>query len=242
MNIQSIKSDWQSYAVALLLLGGTFATYWTTRPFADVVASKTVEIGDLSKAQRMNITLAAKFLDGATIKPGEQFSFNKLIGPRTERRGYLGAPSYVGPDTPSTTGGGICLLSSCTYQLALESGMAIDKRTAHLRTIKTVAPGLDATVWYGQSDLTFTNKTKSPIQFHAFQDGPNLKVQLLGTRSDTHVCTLRTYQQRNDRDHLRVRVVRSGMGRDEVISDDLYGLPRGQVTAQVVPSRVASRD
>ncbi len=38
MNKQSIKSDWQSYAMALVLLGGTFATYWTTRPFADVVA------------------------------------------------------------------------------------------------------------------------------------------------------------------------------------------------------------
>ena len=244
MNKQSIKSDWQSYALALVLLGGSFATYWTTRPFADVVASKTVKIGELGRAQRMNIALAAKFLDGATIKPNEQFSFNKLIGPRTERRGYLGAPSYVGPDTPSTTGGGICLLSSCTYQLALESGMAIDKRTPHLRTIKTVAPGLDATVWYGQSDLTFTNKTHSPIQFHAFEDGPNLKVQLLGTKSDTHVCTLRTYQQRNDRDHMRVRVVRSGMGRDEVISDDLYGIPKGQVTfeAETAPSRVASRN
>ncbi|CAN5664417.1 hypothetical protein BH10CYA1_BH10CYA1_52010 [soil metagenome] len=242
MNIQSIKSDWQSYAVALVLLGGTFATYWTTRPFADVVASKTVEIGALSKAQRMNISLAAKFLDGATIKPGEQFSFNKLIGPRTERRGYLGAPSYVGPDTPSTTGGGICLLSSCTYQLALESGMTVDKRTPHLRTIKTVTPGLDATVWYGQADLTFTNKTNSPIQFHAFQDGSDLKVQMLGTRSDIHVCTLRTYQQRDDRDHLRVRVVRSGLGKDQVISDDLYGLPRSQITAEIILPRVASRD
>jgi vancomycin resistance protein VanW len=227
MTKADIKTDWQSYAIAIALLLVAFAMYWTTRPFADVVANKTMAIGELSKAQRMNITLAATYLDGATIKPGEQFSFNKLIGPRTERRGYLAAPSYVGPDTPSTTGGGICLLSSCAYQLALESGMTVDKRTAHLRTIKTVTPGLDATVWYGQSDLTFVNKTNSPIQFHAFQDGSNLKVQLLGTRSDIHVCTLRTYQQRNDRDHLRVRVVRSGLGRDQIISDDLYGIPRG---------------
>lgn len=226
MNIQSIKSDWQSYAIVLVLLIGAAITYWLTRPFADVVASKTVAIGELSKAQRMNITLAAKYLDGATIKPGETFSFNRLIGPRTERRGYVGAPSYVGPDTPSTTGGGICLLSSCIYQLALESGMAIDKRTPHLRTIRTVAPGLDATVWYGQSDLTFVNKTNSPIQFHAFPDGSDLKVQLLGTRSDIHICTLHTYQQKNDRDHVRVRVVRSGLGHDQVISDDLYGVPR----------------
>ncbi len=227
MNKLDLKSDWKSYALTLTLLVFAFGIYWTTRPFADVVASKTVAIGELNKAQRMNITLAAKFLDGATIKPGEQFSFNKLIGPRTERRGYLGAPSYVGADTPSTTGGGICLLSSCTYQLALESGMAIESRTPHLRTVKTVAPGLDATVWYGQSDLTFTNKTNSPIQFHAFPDGSDLKVQLLGTRADIHKCTLRTYQQRNDRDHLRVRVVRSGLGRDQEISDDLYGVPRG---------------
>lgn len=221
-----VWSDWQSYVVALSLLGAAAGAYWLTRPFADVVACKTVEISGLNKAQRMNVTLAARYLDGATIKPGEQFSFNKLIGPRTERRGYVGAPSYVGNDTLSTTGGGICLLSSCVYQLALESGMSIESRTPHLRTIKTVAPGLDATVWYGQSDLSFTNKTNSPIQFHAFDTGSDLKVQLLGTKSDIQKCTLRTYQERNDREHVRVRVVRSGLGRDQVISDDLYGVPK----------------
>lgn len=226
MNIQAIKSDWQSYAMVFALLAGASTAYGMMRPFADVVASKMVAIGELSTAQRMNITLAAKYLDGATIKPGETFSFNRMIGPRTQRRGYVGAPSYVGPDTPSTTGGGVCLLSSCVYQVALESGLAIEQRTPHLRTIKTVAPGLDATVWYGQSDLTFHNNTNSPIQFHAYPDGSNLKVQLLGTKSDIHQCTLRTYQQKNDRDHVRVRVVRCGMGHDQVISDDLYGIPQ----------------
>ncbi|HEY9679420.1 MAG TPA: VanW family protein [Drouetiella sp.] len=220
------KSEWLSYAIAGTLLAVAAATFWFTRPFADVVASKGVEIGDLSKAQRMNITLAAKYLDGATIKPGEEFSFNKLVGPRTEQRGYLNAPSYVGPDTPLTMGGGICLLSSCVYQLALESGMSVDKRTPHLRTIKTVPPGLDATVWYGQSDLTFKNDTKSPIQLHAFDTGRELKIEMLGTHSDIHTCTLHLFQVRNDREHVRVRVVRSGLGRDQVISDDLYGIPK----------------
>src|ERR1700737_2203850 len=123
-----------SYCLTLALPAVLLAVYWTTRPFADVVASKTVSVSDLSVPQVMNINLAAKYLDGVTVKPGESFAFNRVIGPRTEHRGYLGAPSYVGKDTPTTTGGGICLLSSCVYQIALESGMTIKTRTPHLRT------------------------------------------------------------------------------------------------------------
>ena len=214
----------QSYCLTLALPVVLFGFYWATRPYSDVVAAKTVSMNELSVPQRMNINLAARYLDGVTVKPGENFAFNRVIGPRTEHRGYVGAPSYVGKDTPTTTGGGICLLSSCVYQIALESGMTIKSRTPHLRTIHTVAPGLDATVWYGRADLIFENNTSSPIQFHAFQDGSELKVELLGTKADIPKCTLRTYQKHVNKDHVCVRVVRSGIGPDQTVSEDLYGL------------------
>lgn len=148
-------SQLKSYCVAVALPAILLATYWAMRPFPDIIASKSISLELLTEPQRMNIELASRYLDNVIIKPGEHFSFNQTIGPRTQRRGYTSAPSYIGSQTEPTTGGGICLLSSCLYQLALESGMTIDKRTAHLRTIKTVPPGLDATVWYGQSDLVF---------------------------------------------------------------------------------------
>src|SRR5205085_2176072 len=109
----------------------------------------------------------AQRLDGLILQPGTQFSFNQAIGPRTTKRGYRPAPSYLGVDSPSTLGGGLCLLSSGIYQLALETGLPIQQRVPHLRTIHSVPPGLDATVWYGGADLRFTNTLSQPIQFSA---------------------------------------------------------------------------
>ena len=215
-----IRSYCVSFALPLILL----SAYWATRPFPDIIASKSISLELLTHPQRMNIQLASRYLDNVIVKPGEQFSFNKTVGPRTEHRGYVAAPSYVGSQTAATAGGGICLLSSCLYQLALESGMTIDKRTAHLRTIKTVPPGLDATVWYGQSDLVFKNSSSTPLQLRTTSDGSHLKLDLLGTASSTNICPLHDLQERIDKQHLRVRVVRSIKGKDEIVSDDIYGV------------------
>ena len=42
-----------------------------------------------------NISLACKALNGYIVKPGQEFSFNKLLGERTEERGYDYATAYL---------------------------------------------------------------------------------------------------------------------------------------------------
>lgn len=221
----SAHTRFGSYIVAFALPIALFAIYWTVRPFADTLTSRTISLTQLTVPQRLNIQLASKYLNGVTLRPGERFSFNQTVGPRTERRGYVAAPSYVESQTALTTGGGICLLSSCLYQLALESGLTIAQRTPHLRTIKTVPPGLDATVWYGQSDFVFINSSSAPIQLRTSSNDAQLKIEMVGSASSTHFCSLREKQERIDKNHLRVLVVRSRSGQDETVSDDLYGLP-----------------
>ena len=106
------------------------------------------------------------------------------MGPRIYRRGYAPSPSYVDADTPNTFGGGICVLSSTLYQLALKAALPIIERHAHTRPMLTVAPGKDATVWYGGPDLKFTNPYSSPIQLQAKVDGATLNVSLHAGRFD----------------------------------------------------------
>lgn len=43
-----------------------------------------------------NIELAARRLDGHIVEPGETFSFNDVVGPRTRSRGYVPAPPSSG--------------------------------------------------------------------------------------------------------------------------------------------------
>ena len=133
---------------------------WFTQPFSRTLVAQNQSIQMLSTAQQSNLRIAARRLDGLVLRPGGEFSFNRVVGPRTWARGYRPAPSYLGGDSPATLGGGICLLSSALYQAALKAGLKIEQRVPHLRTIHSVPPGLDATVWYGGADLRFVNNLR----------------------------------------------------------------------------------
>ena len=154
--------------------------YLCNQPFSNVLSTKTVSLSPLTPQQKNNIALAATSLNGKVIVPGQDFSFNKIVGPRLGNNGYLNAKSYLGKETPDTIGGGICLVSSLLYQAALESGLQIIERHPHTRTLKTIPAGLDATVWYGQADLRFRNQTKTPIRIETSSTPEELTIKIMG--------------------------------------------------------------
>lgn len=208
----------------LLLIAITAAIgVWLTQsnPFPIEMARKQFALESLSDIQKHNVAQALQRIDGVVLKPGEIFSFNKIVGPRTPRRGYLAAPSYLDGDTPSTVGGGICLMSSALYQLALTSGMPVTERVPHLQTVRSVLPGLDASVWYGQADLKFKNPFAFPVQLHVTQDRQALVVSLLG-QEKTKALTPQRVVQYHDEKRMQVAVYDGG----KRLSLDLYRLPR----------------
>ncbi len=178
MQVKGAKS-WTWLVMASLPI--TLATVcYATYPFSDVIAKKTLSTTGLTSAQKSNIQLAAHALDGIVLRPGEKLSFNRVVGPRTSGRGYRPAPSYLGSENATTVGGGVCLVSSALYQLALETGCQIEQRVPHLRTIRTVPAGLDATVWYGQADLSFKNELPCPVQVTSAWDNNSVTVSMKG--------------------------------------------------------------
>src|SRR4030095_5328454 len=152
------------------------------------------------------------------------FSFNTIIGPRTVGRGYLPAPSYLGKESPSTIGGGICLVSSLVYQLALEAGLEISERVAHLRTIKTVPPGLDATVWYDRADLRFRNNFQHPVVILGEATPGNLTVELAGKGCNRKTASIRRLITHRSPDRFIVEVFRRQGESEKLVSRDLYRL------------------
>ena len=50
---------------------------------------------DPRASRATNIAVAASRINGVVIQPGEEFSFNKTILPRTAANGYVEAPIYV---------------------------------------------------------------------------------------------------------------------------------------------------
>jgi vancomycin resistance protein YoaR len=212
--------------VFLILLTGTLvATNFAVYPFSKVIVSRTVSLRPLSYEQQNNLYQAAQKVDGVILKPGQVFSFNSTVGPRTGKFGYQPAPSFLGGDTPNTLGGGICLLSSCLYQSALTAGLKIVERVPHLRTMKTVPPGFDATVWYGRADLRFENTTDSPIEIRAFTTQSQLKVEFRGGEKAARTCEkaqLKRLEQMGAPGELLVEVFRSEPGHETFVSRGLY--------------------
>ena len=135
--------------------------------------------GKKFKNRGVNIKLLADKLQDLTLKPGEDFSFNKTVGPRTLKEGYKSAPTYFLGEVIPGVGGGSCQISSTLYAVALHSGVEITDRRPHSRKSKYIPAGLDATVSYPKEcwdakkpdkrvcfDLKFRNPFDFPIRFH----------------------------------------------------------------------------
>jgi hypothetical protein len=93
-----------------------------------------------------NVERAATLLDGTHIGPGETFSFNATVGPRTTARGFFVAPVIQDGEMVEGLGGGVCQASSTTHAAALMAGLDIVARTPHSRPSAYMPLGLDATV------------------------------------------------------------------------------------------------
>ncbi len=214
--LKRLKSYW-----ILIIPLVIFSGYWLTRPFQQSIGEGHSDISRLRTQSKANIGLACRKLDGYIIKPGETFSFNKVIGPRTQSRGFRPAPTYMGKSTSATDGGGICLVSSLLYKAALESGLKILERTPHSRTISTVPPGLDATVWYGRYDLRFQNNTNEPIMLQTKFDGNLVSIIVRGP-AKIETCKIMRREQDSSGSQVAVTVLLRRGDQWQTVSKDLY--------------------
>ena len=218
---------------ALICLPLALAVYFIcSHPFKETLASRTIDLSRYSTNQRLNFLTAARALDGAVIKPGAVFSFNGRVGPRQSAKGFVPAPSYLAGRLTSSTGGGICLVSSTLYQVALLSGLQIVERTPHTDTVTSVAPGLDATVWYGRADLKIKNPYAVPVELSSHAEGDSLAI---GIHADaltkvSQDAAGRAFRRRQisdgDKHTLLVEVYLKDGPAERLISRDRYRLSR----------------
>ncbi|MEN9246208.1 MAG: VanW family protein [Thermostichales cyanobacterium SRBZ-1_bins_19] len=206
----------------LVLLIGCLAVgglWWQTRP-QQLLGSSVTSLGERSPAQRHNIEQAARSLHGRILRPGQEISFNALVGPRTRQRGYVAAPAFMTASTVASIGGGICQVSSALYGAALQAGLDILERHPHYTPVASVPPGLDATVWYGQADLRLRNPYPWPLRITTTTDATTLTLRLHGRRAPP-LPPLTRRENHRDPQHLVVNVYRG----NHQISSDTYTLP-----------------
>jgi len=118
-----------------------------------------------------NLKIAAKQINGIIIKPGETFSFCKLVGLPTKKKGYLPGMELSFGEARAGIGGGICQISNLIHWLVIHSPLTVTERYHHsfdpFPDDGRVLPfGSGATVFYNYRDYQFTNKTKHIFQIN----------------------------------------------------------------------------
>ncbi|MDO5417641.1 MAG: VanW family protein [Lachnospiraceae bacterium] len=114
-----------------------------------------------------NIRLASQAIDGHVLQPGEEFSFNDVVGPRTEAKGYQPAAAYNNGEVVQEYGGGVCQVSTTLYNAVLQAGLKTTVRRSHTYEPSYVTPGMDATVSYGGPDYKFVNNSDTAVGIRA---------------------------------------------------------------------------
>jgi hypothetical protein len=118
---------------------------------------------ELGKVQ--NLRIAAAFVDGIVLEPGETFSFWAAAGRPSRFKGYvIGRELRQGCMIP-TIGGGICQLTNALSRAAHAAAMEIVERHSH-----TIHPAgffidgtTDATVFWNYIDFRFRSPVKVRI-------------------------------------------------------------------------------
>lgn len=152
------------------------------RDINGIVAEYKTDYNPEAAARTHNIILAAKPLQGILLRPGDVLSFNSIVGPRTEEKGYQQAPAYVNEELSQDWGGGVCQISSTLYNAALLADLAILERTPHYRPAGYVPIGLDATVDFDSNlDLKIKNTRSAAIYITTDTNNNQLIVRIFGT-------------------------------------------------------------
>ena len=162
-------------------------------PYLNLLGTYTT-YGGGTKNRITNLKLAVEACDGVELQPGEIFSYNDTLGPRTEERGYKEATVIVGGEHALDIGGGICQISTTLFMACLNADLEIVERHNHAARIDYVEDGLDAAVVWGNQDYRFQNNTSYPIKIAASYDEKEeaVTVSIYGTKENNNQVRITT--------------------------------------------------
>lgn len=116
-----------------------------------------------------NLIIASQTLNKLLIKPGETFSYWRLIGNTTRRKGYVDGMILFYGKVTTGVGGGLCQLSNLIYWMTLHSPLTVTERYRHSYDVfpdsnRSQPFGSGATCAYNYLDLQVKNETNHTYQ------------------------------------------------------------------------------
>lgn len=132
------------------------------------------------EARVKNIKRIVELVNGAVVPAGESFSLNHHVGPRTEERGFVAAPSILDLEYVETIGGGISQFATTLYNAVYNAGFPVSEHKPHSHFISRYPAGVEATLSWPGPDLVFKNDSEAPLVIRATVSKDRVSVKLLG--------------------------------------------------------------
>ena len=120
-----------------------------------------------------NLEIASKAVSGTFVAPGDTFSMVDHV----QDLDYNDAHVIVESKEEIAEGGGLCQVTSTLYNAVLYAGLPVVERKNHDSQLPYIRPGMDATVWYGDTsttaddtDMKFKNTTDGYVLVQEYVD------------------------------------------------------------------------
>jgi vancomycin resistance protein YoaR len=134
-----------------------------------------------------NIHHIADLLDATLVRPGETFSVNQTIGPRTVKNGFRPAPSIEDGDMVDTVGGGVSQFATTLFNALFYGGYDILERQPHSYWFTRYPMGYDATLSYPHPDIIFKNDTDAAALIKTQYTDTTITVKIYGDNGGRRV-------------------------------------------------------
>ena len=121
-----------------------------------------------------NIGKSAGLINGVFLKPGEEFSMNKVLGPRTLARGWMAGGAIDGGRVVERMGGGISQTTTTTFNAIFFAGLEDIYHKPHSLYFSRYPMGREATLDYNSVDMKFRNNTDYGVLMQAFTNNPKV--------------------------------------------------------------------
>lgn len=137
----------------------------------------------LQHNKKTNLEIAIRKINGIEIKPGEYFSFWKLVGRPTKSKGYLEGLVLNNGKISKGTGGGLCQLGNLLFWIFAHSPITITERHRHGFDVfpdvnRKVPFGAGATLAYNYIDFQVKNETDNSFVLKLWLDETHLNGEL----------------------------------------------------------------
>jgi vancomycin resistance protein VanW len=190
----------------------------------------------LQRNKVVNLRLASARVDRLLIRPAETFSFNKVVGNCTPRKGYVTGMRLSNGEAISGVGGGICQLANLLHWMFLHSPLTVTERSEHsfdpFPDKGRVLPwGVGCSIVYNYVDLVVRNDTTTTFQLLVRVGERHLRGELRSDQEST----------RSYRVEARAEVFLRSRGR-VYRSNEIWRTVRDRRTGEVVADELVRRN